>query len=90
VIWSERRVPVTRRAAAFWTDCNRFSCWSATPNSSEVWPVSIHHTPLHGEYHYIHAPLHGRYQYITLHSVAGFYPARVRKSLALKTFSAAD
>jgi len=23
-MWSERRVPVTRRAAAFWTDCSRF------------------------------------------------------------------
>ena len=25
VMWSERRVPVTRRAAAFWTYCNRFN-----------------------------------------------------------------
>ena len=24
-MWSERRVPVTRRAAAFSTDCNRFT-----------------------------------------------------------------
>jgi len=36
VMWSERRVPVTRRAAAFWTDCNRFRYWSATPNNSEL------------------------------------------------------
>ena len=35
-IWSERRVPVTRRAAAFWTDCSRFISPSEIPKNSEL------------------------------------------------------
>jgi len=35
-MWSERRVPVTRRAAAFWTDCSRFISPSEMPKNSEL------------------------------------------------------
>ena len=38
--WCDRSVvyqsPDGQQAAAFWTDCNRFSCWPATPNNSEL------------------------------------------------------
>jgi len=36
VMWSHRRAPVTRRAAAFCADCRRRSSPSLMPNSSEL------------------------------------------------------
>jgi len=41
-LWSERRVPVTRRAAAFWTDCSRFISPSEMPkNSVALTPIMM-------------------------------------------------